>query len=309
METTTTALALLSGAIYAGLLLRDHAPQRELVFVGLLCVAPLALYVGLAITRRYFFVRGRVFFAIADRFARGGSGPLEHLRLSQRVFNLPLRVGIGLAYGLFVGSAPFLLPGNYSTGEERLSLAVFLFFSNVLTGAAQVSLVQFFIHGRGLFQRLVVNMWSQENESTRILLGLARRLSLAAIIYVSLSMTSILFQAIEVGPIVLAYVVFSVSTIFLIIVVPYAAVLRRLVEQKRGVLRAIGRAMETNTQAIVAGRGGDAVIVNARHLVELKRWTEDVSYFPLRLSSLRAFASVTIISVLPALVDWLLKRP
>lgn len=308
IEAAITAIALLGGAAYAVMLVINRAPQRELVFAGLLCVATVALFIGLAIARRYFFVRGRIFFAIADRFARSGSGPLEHLRLSQRVFNLPLRLTAGALYGLVVGSAPFVLPGNYSTQSEQVALSAFLFFANCLTGAALFSLVQFFFHGRSLFQRLVVNMWSPENESTRILLGLARRLSLATIVYVSLSMTSILFSSFELGPIVLIYVIFSVSTIFFVVVVPYMAVLRRLVAQKRGVLRAVARAMESNTQLLVSGRGGDSVMTHARHLMELKRWAEEASYFPLRLSSVRAFASVAAIGVLPVVVDWLLNR-
>lgn len=40
----------------------------------------------------------------------------------------------------------------------------------------------------------------------------------------------------------------------------------------------------------------------------IKRWTEDVSYLPLRIGSVRAFLSVATIAILPVVVDWLLSR-
>lgn len=159
-EATTTSAAALCGGAYAAVLALNQAPQHELIFTALLLVATVALFWGLALTRRYFFLRGRVFFAIADRSARWGSGPLEHLRLAQRIFNVPARMTAGVLYGAIVGSAPFVLPGNYTNQLEQIALSLFLFFANFLTGSAQYALVLFFMHGGSLFRRLVVNMWS-----------------------------------------------------------------------------------------------------------------------------------------------------
>lgn len=299
---------MIAGLAHAAVVIITHDSARVLLHIALLCVATLALFVGLASTRRYLFVRGRVYFALADRSSRWASGSLDHLRLSQRIFNLPLRIVSGVAYGAIVGAAAFVLPGAYTSTYEQISFSIFLFFSNSLTGMALYALVQFFAHGRILFDRLAVNMWSSENDSTRILLGLSRRLSLAAIVYVSLSMTSILFSNFLIGPIIIAYVIFSVSTILFVAMLPYAAVLRRLVEQKRAFLRSLARTIESNTRALLEGRANEQVLVSTRQLVELKRWAEETSYFPLRLSSFKAFASVTLISILPVVVDWLLRN-
>lgn len=308
LEATFTTLALVAGAVYASVLFVNDAPRFELAFVGLLCSATIILFIGLAVARRFFITRGRVFFAIADRSSRLRSGPFEHLRLAQRLFHLPSRVASGLAYGVTVATAPYVLPGNDSNELERAALSGFLLFANCLTGASLFSMTQFFVHGQSLFRRLVVNMWNPENTSVIILLGLAKRLSLVTVLYVSLSMTAILFSRFEIGPLVLLYGIFSVSVMFFVVIIPYVAVIRRLIDQKRSVARAIAGTMEENTRVIVSGgAGNEAVMANTRHLMELKRWTEDVSYFPLRIGSVRAFLSVAIIAILPVVVDWLLR--
>ena len=309
METALLILTIISAAAYSALLLLHSVAISELIFVFLLVSATILLYVGLGWLRRYFYVKGRLFFNPSAQRDRRASGALFHLSLSKQIFSRSKRLFAAFFYGSTIATGTFFLQVRAEEPTEQIGLLIFLFFANALTGTALFSVFQFLNNSRHFFDALEVNPWVPENKSAQIFLSLTRRLTLVATSYVSLSMVSILFSSLPLSLIVSGYVILCITIIFIIIIVPYSSVLARLNTKRREILHGIGSQIHRNTALIISNNKNERserVFAHTKQLMELKKWLERTSYAPIRLSSLRAFISVTLISLLPIAVERLL---
>lgn len=303
-------LSLISGVGYLSLEYVLTGSIQDALFVSMLIGATAILLYGLKYLRDYLVNRGIRFY----NFVLSTSDPEEayrqHNELCGSVLNFQWMTVAGLAYGIVVGSAPFLLSLWQTNPALQYSLSAFLFTINFATGVAFYGLVAFFLHAVRMGRMIEVDIWRVNKPPTDFLLGATRRVSVLASVYAGLSNTSILFSVLPITPLVITYFCFSGLTILASVVIPSIPIARKLRRAKMEAINEIERQLHrTLKESLKKAEEPDenVSIEEFESLLTMKEKIEAVHSWPFRIKSIFAGLSVTFFSSAPLIVKSMLQ--
>jgi hypothetical protein len=315
LYTSLTGLVLLSsasivsGVVYIILQWSVSGEIRDSLFVSLLILATMVLMMGIVLLKKYLVSKGLEFYS----FVLASVDPEESVRRYQALCRSILHFGLmtlsGALYGSAIAVSPIAL--NVWKGEPSLqaSLFAFMFCVNFATGIGFYGMVVFFWKAYHLGEIVKVDLWHTQNPSTIFLLGLSRRLSLLASIYICISLSSILFSLLPIGKLVIGYSVFSGVIILISLFLPSYPVMKKLSAAKRGTLSEVDvKLNELFTQIVsdMKKEGGAIDLGKFESLLRFREKVEAIQTFPFRVKAISAGVSVLVLSSIPVLLRFAL---
>jgi hypothetical protein len=304
-------LSFVSGIIYVWAEWTTVQKIRDSVFVSLLIAATMILVFGIRILFDYLKQRGQAFYSFVLASDNPEKAYTDFRAFYQAVTNVRSMTAAGVIYGLVVGSAPFVLRLWKEHSTLALLLAIFLLCVNFVTGVAFFGLLTFFRRSLAMGRLIKVNLFHIENPSTGFLLGATRRIAVLASIYISLSLTSMLFSGLPAGSLVIAYAVFALSILLASLGVPLIPIVRRLKEAKANHISEIDSQIDKLFQELLRElREGkmDQDLSKLNSLIQLKECVQAINIVPFRMKSITAAASVLFCSSVPLILQWILTR-
>ncbi|PWN06358.1 hypothetical protein [Rhodohalobacter mucosus] len=303
------APTILTGLIY--LILQWFVTQNivDSIFVGLLFGSTVILVFGLSSMAKHVTNRGLNFFSSSMDLEAEKEIFGRYQEYCAKILHFPGMMIAGLLYGTAVSLTPFLFdiwPEHFSL---KLTLAVFLFAVNFVTGAAVYSLVKYIEQTYKIAPLINIDLWQANSGKTDFLLSMTRKMAVLASVYIALSLTSVLFSLIPINSIVISYGIFSGMILLSILFITPAPVVQKLKEEKIKMLNDLDDHIHDllpNSYSDL--NSGDTIeLERMKSLLELREKIENLNVWPFKFKSIVATLSVIFFSALPILVRTILE--
>lgn len=304
-------LTILSGAIY--ILLQWHFNKiiYDSIFVSMLIGASMILIFGLERLSNYIIKKGLNFCVFLLSKTNTKDIYERYETLCKSVLNFRGMTIVGIIYGFTVGSAPFILGVWNSNITLKISLSIFMFFVNFITGIAFYSLITFFLQSFKLGRLVKVNLWQVNNPSTDFFIDATRKISILASIYISISLSSILFSILPISGLIIGYSVFSGIIIISALFVPSMPVVKKLKEAKISALYEIDKQLYLSFYRSLdelKPSKTDIDYEKVKTLLELREKVDNINIWPFRMKSIFAGISVIFFSSVPVILQIILSK-
>lgn len=280
-------------------------------FIGILLGATAFLFRALQAIHRFILQRGIDFFAFVATQPRQQAEIEKYPELILSVFHSKRMTWIGLIYGLALGSTPYVLGVWQQYPLLRMLLALFMFSINFVTGVGFYGLITFFLKSLKLGQLVRVDLWQKENPSTEFLLGAARQVGLRVSVYICLCNASVLFSVLPLSGFVLGYAMFAGSLIILSLMIPAVPIIQKIASTKRDALHQVNTQLQNEFSLILEGcrsQERQLELTRLERLMALRDKIESTNVWPFRIKFFGTGISVVLISLLPAVLQFLLEK-
>ena len=304
------AATFVSGVFYVILQYSRTKAIADAIFVSILIAATMILLIGIRKVHEFLVTRGLEFYTFVLSTENPSEVYSRHLRLCRSVTNFPRMTAIGIAYGMALASAPFLLNVWRANVPIRFAMAIFMFTVNFVTGVAFYGLLTFFWQAIKMGSEARVNLWQAKNPSTDFLIGATRRIAVIASIYVSMCISSIIFSIFPLGGLVISYSAFACFIIIASLVVPPLPVARKIRAEKRTALVQLDQELQRAFFAVLKEPSEESAdhLERFQALLQLRESIEAIPTWPFKVKSLTTGASVIFFSSVPVVLHILLQR-
>jgi len=303
------APVIISGLAYVILQWSLTGQIVDTLFVGLLFGASVILVFGIYMLGSHLIMKSPAFFLAAFEDQKKMDAAKIHADFLQLIFDTKKMTITGILYGLLLAGSPIVLELWSENGILLFNLSIFLFFVNFITGAALYSLVRFIEKMYRITPFIHIDLWQANSDKTDFLLGMTRKMTVIASIYISLCMISILFSKFPINVMILSYAAFSGLIFLTILIVTPAPVMKKLKQAKMEALTELD--LRIQELFSVGSKENDQLgnseeLTKLRNLFELREKIEQMNTFPFKVKSILAALSVIFFSALPVIVRTIL---
>jgi len=305
-----TLPTILLGNAYVALQMVVIGEVRDELFVSLLVAGTLVLVLGMRRVIGYLGSREPGFVAdVLETGSEEASRAVFQLT-RERLANHRWLAAAAAGYGLAVGSAPWLLSAWQGQGVLRLLLAAFLTAVNAVTGVAVYSLVVYLIHVRKLGELARIDVWHFETPSAALVVGITQRVTILAAVYVSLSLSSVLFSVLPLGGVMAGYSAFAGIAILACLVIPPMPLIRNAKRRRREELDALNRQLPALYREAVAGlaAGNRSGVDQLQGLLVIRTAVLEQEIYPFRLRTVGTAVGVLLLAFLPSVLEAVLGK-
>lgn len=303
------APTIFTGLIY--LILQWFNTQNiiDSIFVGLLFGSTVILVLGLSSMAKHVTNRGLNFFSSSLNLETESEIFEKYQTYCAKILHVPGMIIAGLLYGIAVSFTPFIFEIWPDHFVLKFTMALFLLAVNFVTGAALYSLVRYIEQSYRIAPLINIDLWQANSGKTDFLLGMTRKMSVLASVYIALSLTSILFSLIPVNTAVISYGIFSGSILLSVLFVTPAPVVQKLKDEKLRMLSDLDDHIhDLLPESYSSLNTNDAVeLERMKSLLELREKIENLNVWPFKVKSVIATISVIFFSALPILVRTILE--
>ena len=303
-------LTAASGITYLAVQWDKTGTASDWPFVALLIGATAFLLLGMRLIHKDIERRIYGFY----EFALGGGNPdgvRQHAEAYHRgIFRAGPMTISGIIYGLLVASALYLMEVWHDRALIKVLLFAFLFIVNFVTGIGFYGLIKFFFRLRMLAGYVKVDLWQRINPTTLFFMRIKRKAALLAIVYVSICVFSIFFSELQKEFLSQGYEVFAGILVILVFLIPELPLRKKVAEAKRRCLSVINAELDGE---FCSAQNGSAVPVRTfdagrvEKLMALREKVRRLSIWPFGLQTLRTAFSVVLVTLLPMILEYLLK--
>jgi hypothetical protein len=283
----------------------------DALFVGLLFGSSIVLVYGMYMLGNHLVQKSPAFFLAAIIDSKKKEAAQIHADFISIIFDTKLMAICGIVYGLIVAGAPLVLGLWDDHLLLQLNLSIFLFFVNLITGAAIYSLVRFIEKMYRITPAIHIDLWQSNSDKTDFLLGMTRKMTVLASIYISLSMMSLMFSVFPLHPLVISYAIFAGLLFVAVLLVSPAPVVSKLKKAKMTALSEldtrINQIFSTSADSHKQLDNSEDLI-KLRNLFELREKIESMNTWPFKTKSLIAAFYIAFFSSLPVLIGEILGR-
>lgn len=278
-------------------------------FVGLLFGATIILVLGIAALSRHVTNQGLNFFTSSIEFKSDKELVDLYKNYCSTILYLPGMIITGVLYGFAIALTPYLFDIWSEQLMLRHLLALFLLAVNFVTGAALYSLVRYVDQTYRISPLINIDLWQANSGKTEFILGMTRKMSVLASLYIALSLTSILFSQIPVNAAVISYGIFSGIILLSVLFVTPAPVVQKLKDEKLKMLSDLDeRIHDLLVKSDKQSNNDDTLeLERMKSLLDLREKIENHNVWPFKAKSVLATISVVFFSYLPILVRNILE--
>lgn len=298
-------ITLLIGLIY---IVYQYFINTEIVdefFIGLLLGGTLVLLIGIKWIEGYLRVTSKGFIEKLKGYSEN-----ELVKLYTSVFENNFLILVSILYGGLVAGAVFFFDIWCSNIVLQFLLAGFLFVINFLTGGSLFCLYKIFVLLYKTSKKIPVEVYDRTSISIKYVTELSKRASIVAAIYVSFSMASIHFSLFPINALVISYSVFAGATILLAYIIPMIPIRNNLQRKKQDLRNEISRLLQHEFDGIIKDARSQEIIQTDKYnsLLELRKKVSSIPTLPVGIKTIFNGVSVFLITLLPALVQFILEQ-
>ncbi len=279
------------------------------LFVGLLFGSTVILVLGLSSMAKHVTNRGLNFFSSSLDLETEKEIFEKYQNYCAKILHVPGMIITGFLYGIAVSVTPFLFDIWPDHFVLKFAMTLFLLAVNFVTGAALYSLARYIEQSYRIAPLINIDLWQANSGKTDFLLGMTRKMSVLASVYIALSLTSILFSLIPVNTAVISYGIFSGSILLCVLFVTPAPVVQKLRDEKVKMLNDLDDRIHDLLPGSYSNLNTDDTgeLERMKSLLELREKIENLNVWPFRIKSIIATFSVIFFSALPILVRTILE--
>jgi hypothetical protein len=281
------------------------------LFIGLLLGATLLLLQGMRAIFRYVVNNIIAFFAFALEKKNYEEISARSKVYCHDIFNSRNMILSGILYGLVVGSSIFFMNIWKEEGLLKIFLFLFLFIINFVTGIGFYGMVKFFVNSWKIGKFVKVDLWQRVNPTMSFFQRVKRDTALIAIAYISICISSIFFSGLRYESLSIGYSIFAGIVVLLVFVLPEIPIRKKIMFSKKKALAAINNQLQSEfQQALDEAKSADKEIDLSKieRLIILREKIHKISAWPFGLHTIGTAISVIIITILPIVLEYILKR-
>jgi len=281
----------------------------DTLFIGLLFSASILLVIGISRIGNQLNRSGDSLYINIENRADDDYLTTSKNIVFEQIINSPLIIISGLVYGSIIATAPYILNAWPNNLTLLVSLSVFLFFVNTLTGMGLYGIFRFIMFTHDISGKIQIELWQANSKVTDYLLSAIRNLSLLSSAYIAISMISIIFSVFTFGTIVLSYAVFSGMVLVLVVIVTPRPIVKTLRKAKLISLNEIDARIELLYKKFQSEEESfqTDIVDRLKNLLELREKIENMNIVPYRVKSIITVLTIIILSILPVIIEVLLN--
>lgn len=213
-----------------------------------------------------------------------------------------------------VGQA--LLPYIQGYWKDNLQLniffGIFTFFSTIIGAYFAILLFGFLKQVRKLWSIIKVELWNRENPAAKFIFSASKWAAILSAVYLTSALTAwntspkvTLFHKA-----IIVYFIVAISLLTLCIIVPLLPFVRKIKELKTNALSEIDSNIQTEYSILITEFKKDKNTTQfdkINKLIDMRNKIESIHTFPFHLKTISAGLSITIISLLPKIIELILK--
>lgn len=276
-------------------------------FVGILMANTYAIYKFTAFLKKHLILASKSYESNIE-YETGGH--FDTSKFLNDVFN-PLRAFL---FGFSFGLCFFLYSYFISAWEQEklldVYLGVFMLCSNVVTGMGLYSLFVYFKYSIRIGECVDIDLWDRSNAAVMALVDTNRYVVMATAFVACIGTISIIFSKFKVDYSTIFFSAGSICIIFLAYVVPLIPITTKLREKKKKNLADIGEMIQSEYNDIMCNKNRAEIHLNQLEVLkQLHDMVKSVRAFPpIGEQSINTAISVTLLTLLPPLIDFLLSQ-
>jgi len=283
---------------------------EDALFIGILSGATTILNIGLFFVLSYLSSKGIDFY----NFVFSSSNPEkvyhQYKKLCSTIINRKNMLFSGLIYGLIVGSTPFVFEIWSQNLELQFIMSAFLFSCNFTTGIAFYSLVMFIKESFKMSNIIEIELWQIQNPSTNFIIGISKRISLLASVYIGLCLTSIFFSKFELGILIAFYSLFCGIILLITFILPISPLIKKIRQGKEKTLNELDCKLQTifkKTMDEFSDSNDKVDLTRLHSLLEVREKVASINPYPFKVGLITTGISILLISSFPVFLELGLK--
>lgn len=210
-----------------------------------------------------------------------------------------------LAFALLFATVMYLFVLQEDLVILKISFIAFLFSANIPTGLAIARIIKYFYYTVQWISRISFDISGAEYFETRFIKRVRTNVLFTAVLYCTLSLSSVLFTEIELNWIVLLYTIFAISLIFTVLLITDT-----MIRYKR---QRVFHAAYEKTNSLIAGELDRLIyhdapkeLQNLEFYLNLKDVLVKQNEKKFEFRKLWSNIGLVLISVIPIILQWLL---
>ena len=302
----------ISGLVYILVQWARYETIEDAIFVGLLFAATMVLAYGIRSFNKFLANKGYDFYNFVMAMVNAEEVEAAYDVLYHSVMNTRRMTISGILYGLTISTAVYLMGSWESDPVLAILLFIFMFINNFATGVAFYGLLSLFAHTFSMGRMVQINLWRVNNPSTSFLLGITRRVSILASIYIGMSLSSLIFTDIlPMNELVIAYCAFAFIMIAATLFIPQIPLVNKIKEVKEKTLFEIDNQIQAAFHETLGKmRAGNLNVEmhDFESLIRVREKIEAINPWPFRFGSISAGLSILFFSAVPVIIQIALER-
>lgn len=290
-------LYLLSMTLYIGSQLLFRGFVKDPIFIILLSIGTIF------INYRQYFIYKRVSNENAINFYKVINDNNYQNEIKQ-IFDKRLYDLGSILYAIVFGLVVFLFVSKESDIQIKSCLSIYLMCANIPTGLAIIRLILLMLYTNKWTNQLVITYENDMNTEINFIFNNRDFITINAIFYVSVCLTSVLFSEFYLGSI---YIVYTVFAIIMVVMVYYIQTIN-IKNRRDEAIKNVKKDIEKLIKQEVIKNINDAGYCSSD---KIKVYNEILETFNNRrildLGSIASIIFSIVIAIIPVLIQWILK--
>ena len=191
----------------------------------------------------------------------------------------------------------------------KIAFSVYLFTANIPTGYAVIRILKYFYYNIKWIKNIKIEFGSQGGYSERFIKRICMKVLFTAVVYCTVSLSSILFTQIQLNAIVVAYTIFAMLLVIISLSLTSILLNMRMKENIVNMMEKIDLKVASIISDEVGNERIDEQKVNKmKELIEMRGYIDKKQKGEVDFGKLASSFGLLFITIIPILLQWILER-
>lgn len=191
----------------------------------------------------------------------------------------------------------------------KIAFSVYLFTANIPTGYAVIRIFRYFYYNIKWIRNIEIEFGSQGGYSERFIKRICMKVLFTAVVYCTISLSSILFTQIQINIIVAVYTIFAMLLVIISLSLTSILLNKRVNENNAEMMEKIDLKVASIISDEVGNEQLDEQKVNKmKELIEMRGYIEKKQKGEVNFAKLASNFGLLLITVIPILLQWILEQ-
>lgn len=296
-------ISLFSGGLYLIIQLVEIGEIKDPLFIGLLCGSSIIIY------KASQNVHGQFQLLVSSLPKSSEFEELKGIMVS-RIFSVKKSLPLAIIFASIFGIVAIALAPWEGTNILNWSLAGFMVASNLITGLALYTIVMYFQYAIEVGKKLEIELWDRSNPSLRHIISINDILTKSVAMVAAFGLSAAMFSVFTIEAPIYAFSIFSIAMVASTFVIPIIPVTNQIRIKKKEHIVTLSKLIQQEYNAILRMENNNKPVSadTFEALIKTAKSVSSVRAFPpVAEKTLNSAAYVTLVTMLPATIDLLMR--
>lgn len=193
--------------------------------------------------------------------------------------------------------------------ELKIALSIFLFFANIPTGYALIRILKYFYYNKEWIENIKIEFGVHSAVSERFIKNICVKVLFTAVVYCTISLSSILFTTMQINAIVTIYTIFAAILVMISLTLTGTLLRRRISAVNTLVIEQINQKIaKIILNEIDTDRITEENIQKMKELLEIKEYVCNEDKNKINFTKILSGMGLLLVTVIPVFLQWILDR-